>query len=93
VHDGVTGFLFDPGDPEGLVKTVARAMSSQADLDRVRASARREMEQYSWESATDRLRMMYMETIQNYAPKIPRKGPAQRALSGATVAALRTLLP
>jgi len=93
VQDGVTGILFEPSDAEGLVNAVARALSGKTDLDRVRANARREMEQYSWENATDRLRELYLETIQNYAPKIPPKGLAQRALSPAALAVLRTLLP
>jgi glycosyltransferase involved in cell wall biosynthesis len=93
VQDGVTGFLYEPSDPDGPVNAVARALGSQSELDRVRANARLEMEQFSWQSATDQLRTMYAETIENYAPKIPVKGLAQRAISGATVAALRTLLP
>jgi glycosyltransferase involved in cell wall biosynthesis len=93
VEDGATGFLFDPDDAEGLVNTVARALSSKTDLDRVRVNARREVERYSWEAATDRLREMYMETIENYAPKIPPKGLVQRTSSAATLAVLRTLLP
>jgi glycosyltransferase involved in cell wall biosynthesis len=93
VEDGVTGFLFEPGDVNGLVNTVARALSSKPDLDRVRANARREMEQCSWESATDRLRALYVETIQNYAPKAPPKSLVRRTLSPATLAVLRTLLP
>jgi glycosyltransferase involved in cell wall biosynthesis len=93
VEDGVTGFLFEPSDVNGLVNAVARALSSKTDLDRVRANARREMEQCSWENATDRLRGLYMETIQNYAPKVPPKSLVQRTLSPATLAVLRTLLP
>jgi hypothetical protein len=34
-----------------------------------------------------------METIQNYAPKIPHKGLVKRTSSAATLAVLRTLLP
>jgi glycosyltransferase involved in cell wall biosynthesis len=93
VQDGVNGFLFEPDDAEGLVKTVARALGSEADLDRVRANARCEVEQYSWEGATDRLREMYMETIQSYAPKVPSTGLVKRTSSAATLAVLRTLLP
>jgi glycosyltransferase involved in cell wall biosynthesis len=93
VQDGATGFLFEPEDAEGLVKAVARALGCKADLDRVREDARREVEQFSWESATDRLREMYLETIEGYAPKISPKGLVQRTLSPATLAVLRTLLP
>jgi glycosyltransferase involved in cell wall biosynthesis len=93
VQDGVTGFLFEPSDADGPVGAVARALSHKTDLDRVKVNARREVEQYSWEGATDRLRAMYMETIQNYAPKIPHKGLVKRTSSAATLAVLRTLLP
>jgi glycosyltransferase involved in cell wall biosynthesis len=93
VQDGVTGFLFDPSDPEGPVRAVARALGSRNDLDTVRLNARREVEQYSWEGATDRLRAMYIETIENYTPKIPHKGLMKRTSSAATLAVLRTLLP
>jgi hypothetical protein len=51
------------------------------------------VEQHSWESATDRLREMYLETIEGYAPKILPKGLVHRTLSPATLAVLRTLLP
>jgi len=93
VQDGVTGFLFEPNDPDGLVKTVARALGSETNLDRLRANAREEVEQYGWEGATDQLRAMYRETIQNYAPKVPHKGLVHRTLSPPTLALLRTLLP
>jgi glycosyltransferase involved in cell wall biosynthesis len=93
VEDGVTGFLFEPSDANGLVRAVARALSSKTDLERVRVNARREVEHYSWEGATDRLREMYREAIEDYAPKIPHKGLVQRTSSAATLAVLRTLLP
>jgi glycosyltransferase involved in cell wall biosynthesis len=93
VEDGVTGFLFEPDDRESLVKAVARALDCTTCLDRIKANARQEVEQYSWEGATDQLRAMYAETIQNYAPKVPHKGLVHRTLSPPTLALLRTLLP
>jgi glycosyltransferase involved in cell wall biosynthesis len=93
VQDGVTGFLYEPSDPEGLMKSVTRALSSETDLDGVRANARQDVEQRSWEGATDQLRGLYMETIQNYVPKIPPEGWVQRTFSHAALAVLRTLLP
>jgi glycosyltransferase involved in cell wall biosynthesis len=93
VQDGVTGFLFEPNDQEGMVKSVTRALSSETNLDGVRSNARQDVEQHSWEGATDQLRLLYMETIQNYAPKIPPEGLVQRTFSHATLAVLRTLLP
>jgi len=92
VQDGVTGFLYEPSEPDGLVKAVARALSSKTDLERVRANARQEVEPYSWESATDRLRGLYAETIENYAPKIPPRGLVQRVFGPATLGVLRRVL-
>jgi glycosyltransferase involved in cell wall biosynthesis len=93
VQDGVTGFLSDPSDPEGLVKSVARALSGEINLDRMRETARQDVEQHSWEGATDQLRELYTETIQNYEPKIPPEGLGQRMFSRVALAVLRTLLP
>jgi glycosyltransferase involved in cell wall biosynthesis len=95
VQDGSTGFLFEPTDPDGLVRTVKRALSSATDLDAVRRHARQDVEQHSWEGATDQLRQMYAETIQHYSPKESSQpdSAVKRLAIRATLAALRTLLP
>lgn len=95
VQDGVTGFLFEPGDPDGLVHAVKRALSSKADLEAVRMRARQDVEQHSWEGATDQLRQLYAETIKNWTPKRSGKpeSAVKRIACSATLSALRTLLP
>jgi glycosyltransferase involved in cell wall biosynthesis len=95
VQDGHTGFLFEPTDPDGLVHTVKRALSSATDLDAIRRHARQDVEQHSWEGATDQLRQLYAETIHKYSPKEssePDSAVKQLAIR-ATLAMLRTLLP
>jgi glycosyltransferase involved in cell wall biosynthesis len=95
VQDGYTGFLFEPTDPDGLVNTVKRALSSGSDLEAIRMQARQEVEQHSWEGATEQLRQLYAETIQNWAPKRSgeREGAVKQVSSRLTLAALRKLLP
>jgi glycosyltransferase involved in cell wall biosynthesis len=91
VQDGLTGFLFEPSDTEGLVSAVKRALSGRCDLDAIRACARRDVQQRTWELATDQLRDYYVETIRNHPPKEPR-GP-RSPIKRITVAMLRTFLP
>lgn len=95
VRDGSTGFLFEPTDPDGLVNTVKRALSDRAVLDTIRMQARQDVEQHSWEDATDQLRQLYAETIHNYSPKESSEpeGAVKRLASRVALAALRTLLP
>jgi glycosyltransferase involved in cell wall biosynthesis len=95
VQDGITGFLFEPTDPDGLVNTVKRALSSRTDLDTIRMQARQDVEQHSWEGATEQLRRLYAETIENWQPKKSGEpeGAVKRVTSRAVLAALRTLLP
>jgi glycosyltransferase involved in cell wall biosynthesis len=95
VQDGLTGFLFEPADRDGLLNTVKRALSRQSDLDSVRERARQDVEQHSWEGATEQLRTLYAETIQNrllVKPKEP-EGALKRVTSRVTLSALRTFLP
>jgi glycosyltransferase involved in cell wall biosynthesis len=95
VQDGITGFLFEPTDPDGLVNTVKRALSSRIDLDSIRMQARQDVEQHSWEGATEQLQRLYAETIENWSPKKSGEpeGAVKRVTSRAVLAALRTLLP
>jgi glycosyltransferase involved in cell wall biosynthesis len=94
VQDGRTGFLFEPTDPDGLLNTANRALSSQTDLDAIRRQARQDAEHHSWEGATEQLRQLYIETIQNWVPAKPREPESamKRLASRAVLATLRTLL-
>ena len=95
VQDGVTGLLFEPGDPHGLVNAVKRALASHSNLDAIRVRAREDVEQHSWEGATEQLRQHYLETIQNRPPEKPpgAKGAVKSITSRIVLGALRTLLP
>jgi glycosyltransferase involved in cell wall biosynthesis len=95
VQDGITGFLFEPGDTQGLVRGVQRALSNCCDLEAIRVQARRDVEAHGWEGATEQLREYYAETIRNHPPKKPggAKGPIQRVGSRIAMSMLRTLLP
>jgi hypothetical protein len=57
--------------------------------------ARQDVEQHSWEGATEQLRRLYAETIENWSPKKSGEpeGAVKRVTSRAVLAALRTLLP
>jgi glycosyltransferase involved in cell wall biosynthesis len=95
VQDGVTGFLYEPGDTNGCVDTVKRALSSSCDLNSIRIRARQDVEQRNWESATAKLREHYVETIRNRKPKeakVPQT-PMKRISSRIALATLRTFLP
>lgn len=94
VHDGV-GFLFEPADPDGLVNSVKSALAGSHDLDAIRLRARQDVEQYSWENATRKLRQHYAETIQNRPSERPRapKSAVKRITSRVVLGTLRTLLP
>ncbi len=95
VQNGSTGFLFEPTDPDGLVNAVRRALANGPNLDAIRVRARQDVEQHGWEAATDQLRHLYRETIQNRLPIKPAKpqGAIGRVASRAALAVLRTLLP
>jgi glycosyltransferase involved in cell wall biosynthesis len=95
VQDGLTGFLFESTDQDGLVTTVKRALATRSDLDAVRVRARQDVKQHSWEAATEQLRQHYVETIQNRLPGRPRgpKSAVKRITSRIVLGALRTLLP
>ncbi len=94
VQDGRTGFLFEPGEPDGLVNCVRRALAS-GELGSIRARAREDVEQHSWEGATEQLRQLYTQAIERRSHRAPPQPPGavKRVLSHATLAALRTLLP
>jgi glycosyltransferase involved in cell wall biosynthesis len=95
IEDGMTGFLFEPDDPEGLVKTVKRALCDPARLEQVRAQARQDVELHSWGGATDQLRQLYCEAIEKHRSARPTKqwGRVKRVMSRSTVAVLRAMLP
>jgi glycosyltransferase involved in cell wall biosynthesis len=95
VEDGVTGFLFEPSDREGLVKNVRRALTNAEERASVRTRARADVERHSWEGSTDQLRQYYAQAMEHPRPKPAADGVKKPA--GVTrrmiLASLRKLLP
>jgi glycosyltransferase involved in cell wall biosynthesis len=94
VENGVTGFLFEPSDEEGLVKMVTWVLTHPAERAAVRTQARADVERRSWEGSTRQLQQYYSQAI---AHPRPRVAPGQMKWSGVTrklvLASLRRLLP
>jgi glycosyltransferase involved in cell wall biosynthesis len=98
VEDGVTGFLYEPGEASGergLVETVGRVLARPAERASVRARALAEVESRGWHEATDLLRQQYQQAIDHPRPRARPTHPAQRhsLARRTTMAALRRLLP
>lgn len=65
VRDGETGLLFDPADPQDLVRKVQWAQAHPADMARMGANARRQYElEFNAEVNFARLMAIYAEAIQ-----------------------------
>jgi glycosyltransferase involved in cell wall biosynthesis len=93
VEDGVTGFLFDPGEQDGLLKAAKRALGDQEKLDAVRKRGREDVERHGWDEATEQLRELYAATIRDYQYVQRPAGPAKRLISAVIMAVLRRALP
>jgi glycosyltransferase involved in cell wall biosynthesis len=99
IEDGVTGFLFDPGQDGSLAATVHKAWKSQGQLEEIRRNARRDVERYSWARATSELRQMYSQVIHDkvkYGWRVRDKTEIplpKRLAAGIARGTLRTLLP
>jgi len=96
VEDGVTGFLYEPDDAAGLVRTVEWVLEHPAERATVRMRARADVERHSWEGSTAQLRNYYAQAIEHPRPREQRAG-GQIRWSGVTrrmvVGSLRKLLP
>ena len=94
IEDGITGFLYQPGEP-GLVETVRRVLADAPGRASVQARARAEVERHGWQAATDLLRRQYQQAIDDPRPRTQPARPLQRRSLArrTTMAALRRLLP
>ena len=64
IDDGVTGWLFEPGDAAGLAQLVSDAFEDPGTLQEMRSSVRAEFEaKYSIEHNLDRLLEIYREAM------------------------------
>lgn len=95
VEDGATGYLFEAEDPEGMVGAVKQALGGGAELAAILARAREDVEQRSWQGATDRLRGLYRQVIAEgrRMPHEERPRGAERLVRSTTLALLRKVLP
>lgn len=94
VQNGVTGFLYQPSDPHGLVHAVRYALDHPDECAALRVRARSEVEHHSWQGSTDQLRGLYAQAIANPRPKRASDRPIRRSLTKKTVLAVtRRLLP
>lgn len=95
IEDGVTGFLFEPSAPDGLVGAVRRALTRGAELEAIRNRAREDVEQRTWQHATNQLRAHYRQAIaewQQLPARTPPRG-AERLARKTALAVLRRALP
>lgn len=65
IQDGVNGFLFSPGDREGYIRAVDRALGCEGA---VRQCARATAEAFSWNRTTDLLEGVYREMVNGLSP-------------------------
>lgn len=94
VENGVTGFLFEPSDANGLVNAVRYVLDHPEEREAVRARARAEVEQHSWRGATQQLRECYQLAREDRRPKAAVDRPVKRSLTKKSVMAVaRRLLP
>lgn len=63
VKDGVTGHLFDPGEPASAVRAVRKILTGSAHREALRRQAREDMEQWGWAAATRQLEGFYRDVI------------------------------
>jgi len=95
VVDGVTGFLFEPSEPHGLVRMVEYALAHAEERAAVRMRAREDVERHSWQGSTEQLRRYYAQAIEDPRPKAERIGPRKKPglRRRIVIGTLRRLLP
>lgn len=63
VKDGVTGHLFDCGNPESAIRAVREILTDSDHREALRRRAREDMEQWGWAGATRQLEGFYRDVI------------------------------
>lgn len=86
VQDGVTGYLYDPADPEGAIAAIRLLLFDPAHRAVVSRQARSDAENWSWSAATRQLEGEYRTVLarENHLPG----QIADRRGSGASVDAI-----
>lgn len=78
IENGVTGFLFDPNDPQDFVQTVVSALDNEPLLRRVGGQARESALAFGWDGPSRQLLDYYVSAIQL------KKQPAGRVVKKET---------
>lgn len=63
VQDGITGYLYDPTDPQGAVAALRPLLFDSAHREKLGRQARADAEQWSWAAATHNLEQHYRRVI------------------------------
>jgi glycosyltransferase involved in cell wall biosynthesis len=63
VTDGVNGYLFAPGDPQGAIVATKRLLAAKEEREKLRQNARQEAEKWGWAAATHQLRDYYHRVV------------------------------
>jgi glycosyltransferase involved in cell wall biosynthesis len=63
VSDGENGCLYDPDDPNSLIRAVERLLGDSARRSELRQAARQEAERWGWAGATEQLRGYYRQVL------------------------------
>ncbi|MCL5671823.1 MAG: glycosyltransferase, partial [Acidobacteria bacterium] len=83
VQDGVTGRLYDPGNPSGAIPAIQQLLSDPTHRERMRQRARLDAEQWNWAAATRQLEGFY-RAVMNRERELPGQIREQSA-PGASV--------
>ncbi|QEY32547.1 glycosyltransferase family 1 protein [Synechococcus sp. RSCCF101] len=63
VSDGSNGCLYEPDEPDSLVRATRRLLGDEAERQGLRSAARQEAERWGWAAATDQLRGYYRSVL------------------------------
>lgn len=72
VQDGITGHLYEPGNPTDAIAATQQLLRDSAHRERVRRQARLDAEQWGWAAATRQLERFYRTLIRR-EQELPRK--------------------
>jgi sulfoquinovosyltransferase len=83
IHDGIDGYLVQPGDTAGYVSKLQLLISNATLCTQLGQQARIEAEKWTWEAATSYLRnVQYKHTLKNFYNRQRRRADACRGLFG-----------
>ena len=83
VHDGVTGHLYDPEDPQGAVAAHEKLLFDPAHRRVISRQARQDAERWGWEAATRELEKQY-RSVMKMEQTLPRQIAEYGALHSST---------